>query len=57
MNSRRSPGDALDFGDHGRQDGSRVEFATTARIDAPAEVEYFTHAGILQMVLRELLAT
>jgi len=39
-----------------RQDGSRVEFATTVRIDAPAEVEYFTHGGILQMVLRELLA-
>ena len=39
-----------------RQDGSRFEFATTVRIDAPAEVEYFTHGGILQMVLRELLA-
>jgi aconitate hydratase len=40
-----------------RQDGSRFEFATTVRIDAPAEVEYFIHGGILQMVLRELLAT
>jgi len=39
-----------------RQDGSRFEFATMVRIDAPAEVEYFTHGGILQMVLRELLA-
>ncbi len=39
-----------------RQDGSRFEFATTVRIDAPAEVEYFIHGGILQMVLRELLA-
>ena len=38
-----------------RQDGSRVEFATTVRIDAPAEVEYFLHGGILQMVLRQLL--
>jgi aconitate hydratase len=39
-----------------RSDGSRMEFATTVRIDAPAEVEYFAHGGILQMVLRELLA-
>ena len=38
-----------------RQDGSRVEFATTVRIDAPAEVEYFQSGGILQMVLRQLL--
>jgi aconitate hydratase len=40
-----------------RQDGSQVEFATLMRIDAPAEVEYFVHGGILQMVLRELLAS
>lgn len=39
-----------------RQDGSRLELAMTVRIDAPAEVEYFIHDGILQMVLRELLA-
>ena len=38
-----------------RQDGFRVEFDTTVRIDAPAEVEYFQHGGILQMVLRHLL--
>jgi aconitate hydratase len=38
-----------------RQDGSQVQFATTVRIDAPAEVEYFLHGGILQMVLRQLL--
>ena len=38
-----------------RQDGSRVEFETTVRIDAPAEVEYFQSGGILQMVLRQLL--
>lgn len=38
-----------------RQDGSRVQFETTVRIDAPAEVEYFRHGGILQMVLRQLL--
>ena len=37
-----------------RQDGSRVDFQTIVRIDAPAEVEYFQHGGILQMVLRQL---
>ena len=40
-----------------RQDGSRVEFDAMVRIDAPAEVEYFEHGGILQMVLRQLLST
>ena len=39
-----------------RQDGTRVQFDTTVRIDAPAEVEYFRHGGILEMVLRQLLA-
>jgi hypothetical protein len=29
---------------------------TFETVDAPAEVEYFIHGGILQMVLRELLA-
>jgi aconitate hydratase len=38
-----------------RQDGSRTTFDTMLRIDAPAEVEYFVHGGILQMVLRQLL--
>jgi aconitate hydratase len=33
-----------------------VKFDTTVRIDAPAEVEYFRHGGILEMVLRQLLA-
>jgi aconitate hydratase len=39
-----------------RQDRSAVEFDTTVRIDAAAEVEYFRNGGILPMVLRELLA-
>jgi aconitate hydratase len=38
-----------------RPDGSGVEFDTTVRIDAAAEVEYFRHGGILPMVLRQLL--
>jgi aconitate hydratase len=39
-----------------RKDGSRVTFEAMLRIDAPAEVEYFVQGGILQMVLREMLA-
>jgi aconitate hydratase len=38
-----------------RVDGSHFQFETIVRIDALAEVEYFRHGGILQMVLRELL--
>lgn len=40
-----------------RNDGSSVDFATTLRVDAPAEVEYFTHGGILQMVQRQIIAS
>jgi aconitate hydratase len=32
------------------------EFTVTARIDTPKEQEYFRHGGILQFVLRQLLA-
>ncbi len=39
-----------------KQDGSRIDFVVTLRIDAPAEVEYFVHGGILQMVQRHILA-
>lgn len=38
-----------------REDGSRTAFDTIVRIDAPAEVEYFRHGGILRMVQRQLL--
>ena len=41
-----------------RADGSLTWTSTRpCRIDAPAEVEYFRHGGILQMVLRQLLPT
>ena len=33
-----------------------TEFAVTVRIDTPAEAAYYRHGGILQYVLRELLA-
>jgi aconitate hydratase A / 2-methylisocitrate dehydratase len=36
-------------------DGRETRFAVTVRIDAAAEVEYYRHGGILQMVLREML--
>ena len=32
------------------------EFRVTVRIDTPKEQRYFRHGGILQYVLRELLA-
>jgi aconitate hydratase len=33
-----------------------VEFEARVRIDTPREAEYFRHGGILQYVLRELVA-
>ncbi|NJM09240.1 hypothetical protein HC891_28090, partial [Candidatus Gracilibacteria bacterium] len=39
-----------------REDGNRIEFHVTARIDTPQEVQYYRHGGILQYVLRQLLA-
>ncbi len=38
-----------------REDGGAGEFQATVRIDALAEVEYYQHGGILQMVLRQML--
>jgi aconitate hydratase len=32
------------------------EFTVTVRIDTPKEQQYYRHGGILQFVLRELLA-
>ena len=34
-----------------------VEFEARVRIDTPKEAEYFRHGGILQYVLRSLLAS
>jgi aconitate hydratase len=36
-------------------DGSRITFQVTVRIDTPQEVLYYQHGGILQYVLRQLL--
>jgi aconitate hydratase len=38
-----------------RADGARRELAVTVRIDTPQELLYYTHGGILQYVLRQLL--
>jgi aconitate hydratase len=40
-----------------RAEGGPVEFAARVRIDTPREAEYFRHGGILQYVLRGLLAS
>ncbi|HEX7350089.1 aconitate hydratase AcnA [Brachybacterium sp.] len=37
-------------------DGSKVEFDAPLRIDTPGEAEYFRNGGILQYVLRSLVA-
>ncbi len=39
-----------------REGGEAVEFEARVRIDTPREAEYFRHGGILQYVLRALLA-
>jgi aconitate hydratase len=36
--------------------GQAREFTATVRIDTPAEAAYFQNGGILQYVLRQLLA-
>ena len=37
-------------------DGSRKQFKAKVRIDTPKELEYYRHGGILQYVLRTLVA-
>jgi aconitate hydratase len=39
-----------------RRDGTAVPFEATVRIDTPQEILYYQHGGILQFVLRQLLA-
>jgi aconitate hydratase len=38
------------------EDGATLEFQAIARIDTPQELQYYIHGGILQYVLRQLLA-
>jgi aconitate hydratase len=37
-------------------DGSRKQFKAKVRIDTPKELDYYRHGGILQYVLRTLVA-
>jgi aconitate hydratase len=39
-----------------KQDGTSVEFDAVVRIDTPGEADYFRNGGILQYVLRSLVA-
>ena len=39
-----------------KPDGSEVVFDVIVRIDSPVEVDYYLHGGILQLVLRRVLA-
>ena len=39
-----------------KADGSRAALVVTARLDTPVEVNYFRNGGILQTVLRKMLA-
>jgi aconitate hydratase len=39
-----------------REDGSKKTFTVTCRIDTPNEVDYYQHGGILQFVLRQIIA-
>ncbi|MCL2770029.1 MAG: hypothetical protein FWD42_07980, partial [Solirubrobacterales bacterium] len=40
-----------------REKPAEIEFTARVRIDTPRELEYFRHGGILQFVLRQLLAS
>ena len=40
-----------------RDDGTEILFTVRARIDSSIEVDYYRHGGILQYVLRHLMAT
>jgi len=39
-----------------KEDGSKVEFEATVRIDTPGEADYYRNGGILQFVLRQMAA-
>lgn len=39
-----------------KEDGSKIEFDAKVRIDTPGEAEYYRHGGILQYVLRQMVA-
>jgi len=40
-----------------KANGEKVTFQALCRIDSPIEVEYYRHGGILQYVLRGVIAS
>ncbi len=40
-----------------KEDGQEIKFEAIARLDSKIEIEYYSHGGILQYVLRQFLAT
>ena len=49
------PGKTVNVSAH-REDGTEIRFEALLRIDTPVEVDYFRNGGILQTVLRKLVA-
>ncbi|MNR62241.1 Aconitate hydratase [compost metagenome] len=39
-----------------REDGTQFEFPVTARLDSTVDIDYYRNGGILQTVLRQMLA-
>ena len=39
-----------------KTDGTKVEFEAVVRIDTPGEADYYRNGGILQYVLRNMVA-
>ena len=39
-----------------RDDGTTIDFSVECRIDSEVELDYYRHGGVLQMVLRRMLA-
>jgi len=39
-----------------KKDGSKIEFETVCRADVPIEVQYIANGGILQFVMRRMIA-
>ena len=40
-----------------RENGEQVSFQVEARVDSEVELAYYRHGGVLQMVLRRMLAS
>jgi len=54
LDSGLTPKKKLTINAH-KNDGSKVEFSVTARIDADIEIEYFKHGGILQYLVASVI--